>query len=322
MMEIKQLTRINIIITLVVLIGNIFYQGLGFSYPLKIVCSSGFAITGIINYAYATRKIEEKRILSFMALGLIFAFLGDVAINPNFILGVIFFALGHVFFVDSYLIYKPLHKWDILLCLGLGVFSISFILCFPYILFEVSVLKYVVLVYACIISVMVGKSVGNAICEKSIFTCMIMLGSILFFISDMMLLLAWFSKIEGRWTSHVCMATYYPALCLLAGSMVLYVKTNVKKDADSENIFARVMQMEKYYDEVQDTLNKDDTNINGKKKIVEMVQSLREYQVSGQWLKDYENDEKGKLPSELKRGVLSEDGLYNLLNEVEKRLST
>lgn len=53
-----------------------------------------------------------------------------------------------------------------------------------------------------------------------------------------------------------------------------------------------------------------------------MVQSLREYQVSGQWLKDYENDEKGKLPSELKRGVLSEDGLYNLLNEVEKRLST
>lgn len=216
-MEIKQLTRINIIITLVVLIGNIFYQGLGFSYPLKIVCSSGFAIMGIINYAYATRKIEEKRILSFMAL-------------------------------------------------GLGVFSISFILCFPYILFEVSVLKYVVLVYACIISVMVGKSVGNAICEKSIFACMIMLGSILFFISDMMLLLAWFSRIEGRWTSHVCMATYYPALCLLAGSMVLYVKTNVKKDADSENIFARVMQMEKYYDEVQDTLNKDDTNINGNKK--------------------------------------------------------
>ena len=36
---------------------------------------------------------------------------------------------------------------------------------------------------------------------------------------------------------------------------------------------------------------------------------------SGQWLKDFEADEKGKLPANLKRGVLSEDGLYNLLAE-------
>lgn len=40
---------------------------------------------------------------------------------------------------------------------------------------------------------------------------------------------------------------------------------------------------------------------------------LREYMDSGRWRKDYEADEKGKLPAGMKRGVLSQDGLYDLL---------
>ena len=111
-----------------------------------------------------------------------------------------------MFFVAAYLIYKKLEKMDIFLCGALGLFAIGFILVFPYIVFDVAVLKYVVLAYAVIISAMIA------------------VGSVLFFISDMMLLLAWFSTIEGRWTSNVCMAAYYPALCLLAGSMVVYMK--------------------------------------------------------------------------------------------------
>lgn len=228
-MKTKQLAVINIFITIAVFIGNYFYQSLGFSYPIKIMCSSGFAIMGMINMCYARKCLEDKKVMIFMTLGLVFAFLGDVAINPNFILGVIFFALGHVFFVISYLTYKELKKLDIILSGALGAFAITFILVFPYILFEVEVLKYVVLVYATIISVMVGKSVGNAIRDKSVFTGIIAVGSVLFFISDMMLLLAWFSTIEGRWTSNVCMAAYYPALCLLAGSMVIYMRSKADK---------------------------------------------------------------------------------------------
>ena len=34
-----------------------------------------------------------------------------------------------------------------------------------------------------------------------------------------------------------------------------------------------------------------------------------------QWRKDFEADEAGKLPQDLKRGVLSEDGLWNLLSD-------
>ncbi len=172
-MNLKKLAIANIIITIAVFVGNVFYQGLGFSYPIKIMCSSGFAIMGILNMLYAYKRVEEKRVLLFMTLGLVFAFLGDVAINPNFVLGVIFFALGHVFFVLSYVAYKKLDKLDVILSIALGIFAVGFILLFPYIVFDVAALKYVVLIYAVIISIMVGKSIGNALRDKSVFTGMI-----------------------------------------------------------------------------------------------------------------------------------------------------
>lgn len=46
------------------------------------------------------------------------------------------------------------------------------------------------------------------------------------------------------------------------------------------------------------------------------LQVLAAYMDSGDWQRDYEADEAGLLPKGLKRGVLSQDGLYNLLQEV------
>ena len=43
---------------------------------------------------------------------------------------------------------------------------------------------------------------------------------------------------------------------------------------------------------------------------------LRDYYSGGQWLRDYEADERGELPADLKRGVLSQDGLWNLMEEL------
>ena len=47
------------------------------------------------------------------------------------------------------------------------------------------------------------------------------------------------------------------------------------------------------------------------------VNKLSSYYGSGLWREDYETDEAGELPEDLKRGILSEDGLYNLLAEYE-----
>ena len=39
--------------------------------------------------------------------------------------------------------------------------------------------------------------------------------------------------------------------------------------------------------------------------------------LDGKWRADYEVDEQGLIPKCMKRGVLSEDGLYNLVTEWE-----
>jgi len=62
----------------------------------------------------------------------------------------------------------------------------------------------------------------------------------------------------------------------------------------------RIRKMEKVYDRVR----KD-------------IATLREYEESGLWLQDYEADERGELPKDLKRGVLSQDALDDLFDSVK-----
>ena len=45
--------------------------------------------------------------------------------------------------------------------------------------------------------------------------------------------------------------------------------------------------------------------------------ALREYEESGLWLQDYEADERGEVPRDLKRGVLSQDGLDEVFDEAK-----
>ena len=45
----------------------------------------------------------------------------------------------------------------------------------------------------------------------------------------------------------------------------------------------------------------------------EKLRLLDDYYSSGEWREDYEADERGELPPDLKRGVLSQDALYDLL---------
>ena len=45
----------------------------------------------------------------------------------------------------------------------------------------------------------------------------------------------------------------------------------------------------------------------------EKLAALDTYYTSGEWRDDYEADERGELPPDLKRGVLSQDRLYDLL---------
>lgn len=48
------------------------------------------------------------------------------------------------------------------------------------------------------------------------------------------------------------------------------------------------------------------------------IAALDEYYGSNDWRKDFEDDEAGLLPADLKRGVLSEDGIWNLLTDCKE----
>ena len=54
------------------------------------------------------------------------------------------------------------------------------------------------------------------------------------------------------------------------------------------------------------------------------IEALSEYYGSAEWKADFADDEQGRLPKDLKRGVLSEDGIWNLLSDcrdIEKRMA-
>lgn len=81
-----------------------------------------------------------------------------------------------------------------------------------------------------------------------------------------------------------------------------------------EEILLRIQQMEELFDRLQECAKVDPSGIDKKE-----LDILVDYYVSGRWLEDYELDEQGYFPSDLKRGVLSEDGLYDFLMGLECR---
>ena len=78
--------------------------------------------------------------------------------------------------------------------------------------------------YAVIISIMLGKSIGNYITNKNAGSSVIMLGALLFFISDVMLVFDNFANISPVF-DYLCLATYYPGVFLMATGLLLQGKT-------------------------------------------------------------------------------------------------
>ena len=81
----------------------------------------------------------------------------------------------------------------------------------------------VLLVYAIIISLMVGKAISNVVVTKGGYLeIVILVGAVLFFASDMCLLFAMFAG-GGRTMDFWCLYTYYPSHCFLALSAIIYM---------------------------------------------------------------------------------------------------
>lgn len=87
---------------------------------------------------------------------------------------------------------------------------------------------------------------------------------------------------------------------------------------DKQARIERISLMEDRYDEVTRVLGELDEAIDEYEDFKDELEVLKDYMDSGEWKQDYEADEAGQLPADLKRGVLSQDGLYNLLHDAEQ----
>ena len=77
----------------------------------------------------------------------------------------------------------------------------------------------------------------------------------------------------------------------------------------------RIMEMEAKLDEANEILGRVSAALTDFERAQLLLSDLDAYYTGEDWLKDFEDDEKGKFPPELKRGVLSEDAVYDLLTE-------
>lgn len=84
----------------------------------------------------------------------------------------------------------------------------------------------------------------------------------------------------------------------------------------------RIKYFELIFDKLTETVDQLDAAILAFESAEPMIKELSDYYGSRQWKKDFADDEAGLLPKDLKRGVLSEDGVYDLLDAIRELKET
>ena len=80
----------------------------------------------------------------------------------------------------------------------------------------------------------------------------------------------------------------------------------------------RIKQMELYLDRASSAVMQLSAALDNYIDVQESISALDEYYSSDDWKQDYADDEAGLLPPNLRRGVLSEDAVWNLLSDTKE----
>lgn len=219
----KKFVMANIVTLALILIFDVWYM-FGGGLFAKSIASIMFVGAEIVNYLYCAKNEVDLKFPRWMLVALTCAMLADIILVLNFYLGVAVFALGHVFYFVSYCMLGKINRKDLLCGVGIFTFALSVIQFAPFLDFGSSFMKNVCCAYALIISFMVGKAISNLLEEKNATNITIVVGSILFIISDLMLMLDKFGSIPG--TSYLCLGTYYPGQFILAFSLFKHATIN------------------------------------------------------------------------------------------------
>lgn len=80
----------------------------------------------------------------------------------------------------------------------------------------------------------------------------------------------------------------------------------------------RITRMENFLNEGEKAVSALDRALDGWEAVQGGLAELEAYYGSEAWRQDYADDEAGKIPRDLPRGVLSEDAVYNLLADWDR----
>lgn len=233
----RNMIIINSIFFVLMAVTDYLYITKGNAYVFKTLASSVFVLCGIVNILMMLkyRLVKNKKFYILLMLGLCFAMAGDVLLIEHFIIGAVSFAIGHIFYFLSYLCLKKLSWLDLFLALGVITISVLVILLAP---LNFRGMMPLIMVYAVVISIMLSKSISLFWGKNKKIAIICFVGSLMFFLSDLFLMIAMFSNI-GRVMNILCLAFYYPAEIILAYTpsvVAILDEGNTEQKADIQNI--------------------------------------------------------------------------------------
>lgn len=223
----KKFYRANLLLLLCAMICLVCYDIYGGLW-LKGFTSFWFALLGFVNTIYAWKS--EKRLTSYVIiveLGLICGMCADVLLGINFIVGVLFFAIGHILYLAAFYTLEKFSKRDLFIIFFAAAVSIYVVMGTPYITIEDPFMKKLLLGYAVIIACMLGKAVSNIMVHRSVFRWAVLIGSVMFWFSDFMLAIDMFGQ-SSRLVWLLCSYSYWPAQNILALSLFLHIRERSK----------------------------------------------------------------------------------------------
>lgn len=248
-MKSKVMLMFNIIMPILIVAADVCYITVNCSsYITKTIASSLFVICSLVNFIVFIKNCNKniKFYATFMLIGTIFSMMGDIFLIDYFMIGAILFAVGHILYLISYMFLQKFSIKDLIVWLILcGVCACVILI--PDI-YNFDGLKPLIVAYSFIISGMLAKSFNNLIFNKkhnNLQFLLLFIGSLMFFLSDLMLLLYNFAF--GSFVFDVlCLSLYYPALAVLSTSIwyIQFLNTNeAQKMSFARKIWCRCYQI-------------------------------------------------------------------------------
>lgn len=215
------MTLVNILLLAVNLILMVVYRLRG-GLLLKGITSSGFAVLGILNLCSLQHRGKNTTFAKWLAAALVLSVAADVALNVEFLVGAVLFALGHVLYGAAYCALDTFRKQDVIPIAAMAAVSLL-VVNSPVFRSGDSLMTVLVNVYALVISFMTGKAISNFLKKRGTVRGLLASGSLLFWFSDLML--AWELFAGGGYLADtLCLFTYFPGQSILAHSLYHYSK--------------------------------------------------------------------------------------------------